>query len=162
MVSAAGVAGVLVLAGWLLTRTGGDEKRTQRQAEVAAKGNGVMPFDLAKTTHVFTDLDDGGRQTVTANDATDTEQIVSIRSHLQEEEAKFRGGDFSDPGAIHGENMPGLGELKSAAGRVQVRYEELSDGARLWYSSADPILVDALHDWFNAQSSDHGSEHDRA
>lgn len=152
LLAAAAVVGTLVLGGC------GDSS-AQRRAEVAARGRTVMPFDLARTTHVFTDLADGGVQTVTANDAADNEQIGLIRGHLQDEQTRFVRGDFSDPEAIHGPQMPGLAELKAAGGRVHVRYKELGDGARLWYSTEDPALVDALHAWFKAQSSDHGSEH---
>lgn len=59
-----------------------------------------MPFDLDKTTHVFDEQADGGRQTVIADDAGDTEQIALIREHLREEQVAFSRGDFADPAAI--------------------------------------------------------------
>jgi hypothetical protein len=151
------MATAVAIGGRAITSSRRSGAQTARQAEVAARGGTVMPFDLKKTTHVFTDLADGGVQTVTANDADDDAQIVLVRAHLQDEEAKFRAGDFSDPEAIHGPSMPGLAALKAADGGVQVRYEAVAAGARLWYSTSDPGLVDALHAWFAAQSSDHGS-----
>jgi hypothetical protein len=151
------MATAVAIWGRSITSSGRSGAQTARQAEVAARGSTVMPFDLKKTTHVFTDLVDGGVQTVTANDAGDDAQIVLVRAHLQDEEAKFRAGDFSDPEAIHGPSMPGLAALKAAAGGVEVRYEAVPGGARLWYSTSDSGLVDALHSWFAAQSSDHGS-----
>jgi hypothetical protein len=68
--------------------------KARRQADVAARGVGVMPFDLTKTTHTFERVADGGVQRVTANDPADTQQIALIRTHLQEETARFRQGDF--------------------------------------------------------------------
>jgi hypothetical protein len=37
-----------------------------------------------------------------------------------------------------------------------VRYRDLPDGAELRYTTSDPVLVVALHDWFKAQTVDHG------
>ena len=73
----------------------------------------------------------------------------------QEEAKKFERGDFSDPAAIHGKEMPGLAELQEANDRFSVHYKELPDGARLVYSSDDSKIVAALHQWFEAQNRDH-------
>ena len=127
-----------------------------RQGEVAARGAKVMPFDLEQTTHVFQKLDDGGLQKVIAKDPANKKQIALIQSHLKEESEKFRKGDFSDPAKIHGEDMPGLADLKSGAEKIDVRYTTLPDGAQIRYTAKDPKLVTALHRWFSAQLSDHG------
>ena len=129
-----------------------------RQTEVAARGSAVMPFDLERTTHIFTNQPDGGLQQVRANDPTDSAQIALIRSHLQAETAKFQQGDFGDPAAIHGMMMPGLAALRQGYGQIAVAYAELPNGAAIRYTTADPTLIAALHDWFTAQRSDH-SDH---
>lgn len=116
-----------------------------------------MPFDLERTTHVFDKSDTGGVQSVTADDAKDSEQIRLIREHLRKEADAFARGDFDDPARIHGDDMPGLAELRAGHNQVTVTYEELGDGARITYTTADPTLVHALHRWFDAQVSDHGS-----
>src|SRR6187551_1752952 len=87
-----------------------DEKRLD---EVAQHGMRVMPFDLEKTTHVFSKTSKGGVQRVVVKDKSDTEQIGLIRAHLSEISGDFKRGDFSKPARIHGEDMPGLSELKS-------------------------------------------------
>jgi hypothetical protein len=127
-----------------------------RQEEVAARGAKVMPFDLEQTTHVFQKLDNGGLQKVVVKDPSNKKQIALIQTHLKEESEKFRKGDFSDPAKIHGEDMPGLAQLKAGAGKVDVRYTALPDGAQIRYTAKDPKLVTALHQWFAAQLSDHG------
>ena len=127
-----------------------------RQGEVAARGAKVMPFDLEQTTHVFEKLDDGGLQKVVVKDAANKKQIVLIQSHLKEESERFRKGDFSDPAKIHGEDMPGLAQLKSGAAKIDIRYTSLPDGAQIRYTAKDAKLVTALHQWFSAQVSDHG------
>ena len=127
-----------------------------RQGEVAARGAKVMPFDLEQTTHVFQKLDDGGLQKVVVKDPSNKKQIALIQDHLKAESEKFRKGDFSDPAKIHGEDMPGLADLKSGAKKIDVRYTALPDGAQIRYTAKDPKLVTALHQWFSAQLSDHG------
>jgi len=127
-----------------------------RQGEVAARGAKVMPFDLEQTMHVFQKLEDGGLQKVVVKDPANKKQIALIHAHLRKESARFRKGDFSDPAKIHGENMPGLAELKAGAGKIDVVYTPLPDGAQIRYTTKDPALLMAIHRWFDAQLSDHG------
>ena len=144
-----GVVGAVVVS------TG--EEDPTRQDKVADRGAVVMPFDLSATSHVFNSSDDGGIQTVVADDPTDREQIALIRSHLREEVQRFGIGDFGDPEAIHGHEMPGLRVLAANADALAISYRDVSDGGEVTYSSDDPAVVAALHDWFAAQLSDHGS-----
>jgi hypothetical protein len=130
-----------------------DEKRLD---EVAKRGTHVMPFDLEKTTHVFSKTDQGGLQQVVVKDKSDTKQVKLIRAHLSEISEDFKRGDFSKPERIHGKGMPGLGELKSAKpGQISIEYSVLPDGAQIAYSTHSPQLIDAIHHWFDAQLSDH-------
>jgi len=130
-----------------------DEKRFD---EVAERGTHVMPFDLEKTVHVFSKTPEGGIQQVIASDKSDSEQIQLVRAHLSEISAEFSKGDYSRPTHIHGQDMPGLDVLKAARpGQVKVEYLELPDGAQIHYSSQSSQLIDAIHQWFDAQLSDH-------
>ena len=131
----------------------------QRQAEVSRRGKDVMPFDLAATTHVFTRTPEGGVQQVHAKNPRDTAQVQSVRRHLHEIRAQFLQGDFSGPSHIHGQDMPGLAELKAArAGQFRITYKDIDGGAALTYTTTDTGLVAALHQWFDAQLSDHGKD----
>ena len=130
----------------------------ERQAEVRARAPQVMPFDLAKTHHVFEKLPDGGVQTVSVKDPADTVQIRLVQEHLREEAARFARGDFADPMALHGHAMPGLAELKAGAARIDVAYSGRRDGAAIRYRAAEPALVAGLHRWFEAQVMDHGQD----
>jgi hypothetical protein len=149
------VAGIGV--GLVVTQGGlpGDDRG--RQAEVAKRGAEVMPFDLERTTHVFTPSASGGVQKVVADDPGDNEQIRLIREHVRGEAGRFARGDFDDPASIHGDDMPGLRTLRAEYEHMRARYTELPDGAKTTYTSSDPTVVDALHDWFDAQLGDHGS-----
>jgi hypothetical protein len=115
-----------------------------------------MPFDLEQMTHVFQRLEDGGRQMVTVKDLLTAPQIALIQTHLQHEADKFRQGDFADPVRIHGDDMPGLAELKAGFAQIDIRYTDLPNGGEIRYSTTNSALVAALHQWFAAQVSDHG------
>ncbi|MER5210337.1 aspartate carbamoyltransferase [Streptomyces sp. NPDC002838] len=156
-IAAGGVGAVLaavLLIGGQQQESG--DRRTDRQEAVAERGRTVMPFELEQTTHHFTPHETGGVQDVVADRPDDAEQIDLIRAHLQQEAKAFGQGDFGDPARIHGDSMPGLAELEDGYERIEVRYRERPDGATLTYDTEEPVLVDALHDWFEAQLSDHG------
>lgn len=120
-----------------------------------ARAAQVMPFDLNATRHTFTKSDQGGVEEVVVIDQGDARNTELIRSHLQSESVEFRKGNYSDPAKIHGMDMPGLQELEAGASRVDVRYAEVPGGARITYASSDPVLIAALHAWFDRQTLDH-------
>jgi hypothetical protein len=131
----------------------------QRQAEVAKLGADVMPFSLKATTHVFTKTTQGGTQRVVAKNSDDTEQVKLVREHLRGIQTQFLNGDFFGPTHVHGAEMPGLADLKAAKpGQMAIDYKEVFAGAELTYRTSDPKLVSALHQWFDAQLSDHGAD----
>ncbi len=133
-----------------------DKANEKRLDEVAQRGAHVMPFDLEKTTHVFSKTAKGGVQQVIAKDKSDTKQIGLIRTHLSEISEEFRQGDFSKPAKVHGETMPGLAELKTAkAGQIRIEYKEFPNGGQITYSSEVLKFIKAIHQWFDAQLSDH-------
>jgi len=156
MVASVAVLAALATAGAVGSgQTSPDEVR---QEQVAERGAEVMPFDLEATTHVYEKTEDGGVQKVVADDPGDAENVAAIRAHLEEEAAAFSRGEYSDPARIHGEDMPGLAELEAGAEAVEVRYEEVPGGARIILTTRDRDLVRAVHDWFDAQLSDHGGD----
>jgi hypothetical protein len=131
----------------------------QRQAEVAKRGPDVMPFSLKATTHVFTKTPQGGTQRVVAKSATDEQQVKLVREHLRDIQSQFLKGDFSGPTHIHGTEMPGLADLKAAKpGQIAIDYKDVAAGAELTYRTSDTKLVAAMHQWFDAQLSDHGAD----
>jgi hypothetical protein len=130
-----------------------------RQDVVRERGADVMPFQMEATTHIFTKTPIGGVQRVVAKDANDEEQIELIRAHLKEIAHSFSRGDFSAPTHVHGAAMPGLATLQSAgAGALTIRYDDVKAGAEIHYSSGNPKIVGALHEWFDAQLTDHGPD----
>jgi hypothetical protein len=146
-----------ILAAVTLTGCGEDaDALAERQAEVAQRGAEVMRFDLEATTHRFEPTDTGLVQTVIADNPEDSEQVALIREHLEEEAARFAQGDLDDPATIHGDDMPGLAQLRAGAAKIDIQFDTRDDGAGLIYTTDDPALIEALHQWGEAQVSDHG------
>ncbi len=126
------------------------------QEAVAERGAAVMNFDLDRSTHVFEKQEDGGLQRVYSDDG-DTAQVALIRAHLQEIAGKFSAGNFHEPATIHGHDMPGLHALAMGHERIEITYSEIESGGQIVYTSEEADLVGAIHEWFDAQLSDHGS-----
>ena len=92
-------------------------------------------------------------------DPRDAAQIQLIRRHLSDIAQRFARGDFSGPTEIHGEHMPGLADLKKAKpGEISVHYHDLVNGGQIVYSTHKANLIAALHEWIDAQLSDHGAD----
>ena len=127
----------------------------ERLEAVAQAGAQVMPFDLERTTHSFLDRAWGGEQIVVSDDG-DAQQVALIRAHLSAEAANFSRGNFGSPEAIHGHDMPGLAVLRDQYAAIDVAYSEVPNGASITYRSQGSAVVGAIHEWFEAQRTDHG------
>jgi hypothetical protein len=147
-----GTLGVLFWAGWLTPPP------ANQQAMVHHMSGQVMPFDLSQTTHIFEMTESGGVQQVIAKDPSDNAQITLIQQHLQHETMRFSAGDFSDPTSLHGGDMPGVKELARGAAQIKIEYIALPNGAQITFTTQDLPLITAIHRWFGAQLSDHGSD----
>ena len=132
---------------------------TARQQEVAQKGAMVMPFNGQNSKHVFQKMPDGGLHQVLANDASDKSLVEAIRGHLSMEADRFKKGDYSDPMKIHGMDMPGVQYLSNIKpGQIVIAYRDLPNGGEVRYTGKDAATVTAIHNWFDAQLSDHGGD----
>lgn len=152
-----GIIMVIGIAGVLLYQQH-QTALANRQAMIHENGSKIMPFDLNHTSHIFKKTLNGGIQQVVIKDIKDNEQIPMIRLHLQREAQLFQKGNFSDPSGLHGEEMPGLKELSQGAENITISYADLPNGAQISYSTKDTTLINAIHQWFDAQTSDHGND----
>jgi len=121
-------------------------------------GQMVMPFDLARTTHIFRMTDTGGVERVVVKDQTAGDQISLIQQHLQHEAQEFQRGNYGDPASLHGATMPGLREMETAAVKIKVTYTALPTGAEITFETSDIQVLTAIHRWFGAQLSEHGAD----
>ena len=128
------------------------------QEHVHQMAHSVMPFDIDKTVHIFKMTESGGVQQIIAKDADANDQIALIQQHLRHEAERFQNGDYSDPETLHGEDMPGLQDLRAGASDITVSYAALSLGAEITFETSDLHLITAIHRWFGAQLSEHGAD----
>ncbi len=70
----------------------------------------------------------------------------------------FDRGNYSDPTKLHGDDMPGIAELRANPDAVKVSYAELPTGAQLTFETKDLSMLTAIHRWFGAQLSEHGAD----
>jgi hypothetical protein len=129
-----------------------------QQEHVHGRSHSVMPFDMAKTLHVFTMTESGGVERVIVKDKRDREEVMLIQQHLRKEAARFSEGDYSDPASLHGASMPGLRELRAGVKRVAVSYSDVPDGGQITLTTDDRHLLTSIHRWFGAQLSEHGAD----
>jgi hypothetical protein len=117
-----------------------------------------VPYDVDKTLQSFSKTVHGGVQHLVAKSETDTEQIKMIQDYLIKLVDAFRKGDFSEAERLHGKDMPGLNQLKTAkADEIYYEYKALAKGGQIHYSSEYPNFVQALHEWFDAQAREHAN-----
>jgi hypothetical protein len=152
----------LILAGLLLFSTTAFALEKTSPApidEAHQRMQQVVPFTLDQTRQTFTKTVHGGVQHVVAKSEGDTRQIKLIQAHLLEISNQFRKGDFSVTERMHGSDMPGLAQLKTAkTDDIRFEYKALENGAQIHYSTEYSQFVQALHKWFDAQISEHGSD----
>ena len=128
------------------------------QQQVHRMAHSVMPFDVAKSVHIFKMTESGGIQRVIARDPNASDQIALIQQHLEHEAARFAHGDYSDPAKLHGTDMPGLKDLQAGASGIKVSYSPLPAGAAITFETNNLHLLTAIHRWFGAQLSEHGAD----
>ncbi len=118
----------------------------------------LVPYNLKQTLQTFSKTVHGGIMHVVAKSANDGQQIKLIQANLLKTANDYKKGDYSVTERIHGADMPGLAQLKTAeTNDIKFEYKALPDGAQIHFSSEYPLFVDALHEWFDAQISDHGN-----
>lgn len=131
----------------------------QQAAAVQQATEHVIPFDVDKTLQTFTKTVHGGIQHVVVKSADNVSEIKQIQAFLLKQANDFRKGDFSVTERIHGKDMPGLAPLKKAGiDDIRYEYQALGNGAQIHYSTEYPMLVQALHEWFDAQAKSHPAE----
>lgn len=118
----------------------------------------MLPYSAEKTETTYSKTVHGGVQHVVVKSASDSTQVKAVQEHLRMMVEHYRKGDFSMPERVHGKDMPGLAQLKMAkADDIKFEYKDLENGGQIHFSSEYPQFVSALHEWFDAQISEHGN-----
>ena len=123
-------------------------------AALQARGAAAMGVDQYTSSHVFEAMPDGGR-IVLQRDSVDAAGTEVIRAHMRDIAARFGAGDFSIPGMVHAQIVPGTAQM--SARRALVRYipDTLPRGGQVRIISADSGAVAAIHAFLAFQRMDH-------
>ena len=107
-------------------------------------------FTSGPVRETFVSTPDGGIEDAGAINPSGAE-VKKVQAQTRKRAAAFARGDFVDPTNPHGDLVPGLREMRRQWNKMHVRYEDLPNGARIRYSTSDPVMVEALHQWFVAR-----------
>ena len=123
-------------------------------AALQSRGQEAMGVDQYTSSHQFDDLPTGGRIEL-QRDSSDTAGVRNIREHLRHISHAFGEGDFSLPGFVHAESVPGTALM--AANRAMIRYQfrALPGGGEVLLTSTDSATVSAIHAFLAFQRQDH-------
>ncbi len=123
-------------------------------AAMQARGKAVMGVDQYASTHHFDSLRDGGRIQLQAN-ADDTAAVAAIRRHLRGIAHAFAAGDFSSPGRVHEQQVPGTAVMAARRSALTYTYRDLPRGGEVRIRSRDPRAVTAVHEFLAFQRREH-------
>jgi hypothetical protein len=122
---------------------------------VDSRGDHVMGFDHATTTHHFRLFASGGSIEVTANDPADTAGRDAIRMHLSHIAGMFAEGDFQAPMLIHDRVPPGVPAMKALREKILWKFEPIDRGGVVRASTRDAKALSAIHEFLLFQIEDH-------
>ncbi len=113
-------------------------------AALQNRGAEAMGVDQNSSTHVFESLPDGGR-IVLQRDSMDIDGAEVIRAHMRDIAARFGAGDFTIPGMVHAQVVPGTAEMTTFRDRIKYLVDTLPRGAQVRIVSTDIDALKAIH-----------------
>jgi hypothetical protein len=123
-------------------------------AALQERGAAAMGVDQYTSSHIFEDLPDGGR-IVLQRDSVDAEGTATIRAHMQDIAARFADGDFSIPGMVHDQVVPGTAVMAARRALIAYAADTLPRGAQVRITTTDAEAVRAVHEFLAFQRMDH-------
>jgi hypothetical protein len=142
------IAAALLIA--LVSCTSGDPEFEALQQ----RGQTAMGVNQYTSTHKFDALADGGRIEL-QRDANDPRDVATIRAHLKEVMAAFEKGDFTTPGFVHAQEVPGTKVMAARKSALRYAYADLPQGGEIRITTADPDALRAVHEFVAFQRKDH-------
>jgi hypothetical protein len=123
-------------------------------AAMQQRGKIAMGVDQYSSSHRFDDLPDGGRIEL-QRDPSDSIGVRTIREHLQKIAAAFSQGDFSTPGFVHADSIPGTSTMRAHRSAIRYRFAPLPGGGEVRITTRDPAAVTAVHEFLAYQRQEH-------
>lgn len=127
-------------------------------ALVQARGHTAMGVDQYTSSHRFEPLPDGGRITL-QRDRDDSAGTAQIRSHMRRIAAAFGAGDFTLPGFVHDQNVPGTAVMAARRSLITYTTDTVPRGGSVRIRSEDSTAIAAVHQFLAFQRRDHRSPH---
>ena len=125
-----------------------------KQQQVHQMGASVMQFEMAKTLHVFKMTETGGvQQVVVRNEGDKGPGAAHTAAPSARGQQISAGGDYSDPAALHGLDMPGLKELQVGARLMKITYSALTNGGEINFWTNDFRMMVCVASLVRARSS---------
>ena len=123
-------------------------------AAVQQRGAVAMGVDQYTSAHVFEPLPDGG-WIVLQRDSVDPAGTATIRAHMEDIAVRFGRGDFSLPGFVHEQAVPGTAVMTARRSVIRYLADTLSRGGQVRIRSDDPAAIAAIHAFLAFQAQDH-------
>jgi hypothetical protein len=120
------------------------------------RGKQAMGVDQYTSTHHFEALADGGRIEL-VRDVDDSAGVAQIRTHMRELARAFAGGDFSTPGFVHLQSVPGTKVMMARRALITYEAHDLPRGAELRIRTRDAEALQAVHEFLAFQRHEHHS-----
>lgn len=123
-------------------------------AALQARGAEAMGVDQYTSSHIFEDFADGGR-IVLQRDSVDAAGTATIRAHMSDIAGRFADGDFTIPGMVHDQEVPGTAVMSARRARITYVVDTLPRGGQVRIITTDPEAVKAVHTFLAFQRMDH-------
>jgi hypothetical protein len=129
--------------------------QSDRQSEVAKRGDHAMGFSHETTVHHFRLFKNGGEIVAETNDPNDLAGRDQIRTHLSHITKMFAAGNFAAPMFIHDTNPPGVSTMSELRDQIHYRFLETDRGATVRITTSSAQAKDAIHAFLLFQIVDH-------
>lgn len=123
-------------------------------AALQARGASAMGVDQYTSSHIFESLPDGGR-IVLQRDSVDPAGAEIIRAHMRDIATRFSAGDFTIPGMVHAQEVPGAAEMSARRDHIRYTLDTMPRGAQVRITTTDAGAVTAIHTFLAFQRMDH-------
>lgn len=123
-------------------------------AELQTRGAEAMGVDQYTSAHIFEALPDGGR-IVLQRETDDPEGTATIRAHMTDISARFAAGDFTIPGFVHAQSVPGTDVMAARTSLITYAADTLPRGGQVRITTSDPEAIVAIHAFLAFQQHDH-------
>lgn len=123
-------------------------------AALQDRGAAAMGVDQYTASHVFEDLPDGGR-IVLQLDSADAAGTATIRGHMEDIAGRFAAGDFTIPGVVHAQEVPGTKVMAERRAAIRYASDSLPRGGQVRITTTDAAALKAVHEFLSFQRTDH-------